>query len=329
MRSKLFARSAVDKKVDAIVRNVENLADVQCRKQVVAANETHSAERYIVEEQTPGNKVGQIQNGVRERHEYQHFGYFVRVVTSVCPFAFHTFFHGAIFGALDRFIDVQQGSFFDQSGLISLDFGRLDLDLDRATIQHGLSLLFGSDQSENDQKVAHKNDEYGYKHGNNNVRNGNNEVGALELFLHIAVLDREGFVQEQFSRFEKKRDPNVGYGTNGCDQDDGDPSKQARFELGSLKQRKVDGDRSLYGKHYDYVGGQEAQKVAKVVDQRAGEIESVRDVDQAEQALFVDVRLSHVVDVGGRVAECVHVAVVPVQVNVYISSQRVFEEMLK
>jgi hypothetical protein len=80
-RPKSLTGETVDKKVNAIVEHVENLAELNRREQVVLGDGVVlSLNAHFIEKNTPRNKIRQVEHGVRERHEQKHSGNLVRVV---------------------------------------------------------------------------------------------------------------------------------------------------------------------------------------------------------------------------------------------------------
>ncbi len=67
--------------MNTVVEHVEDLAELNGREQVVLGDDVSLVPNaQLVEEDTPGDEVGQVEDGVGERHEQEHARDLVRVV---------------------------------------------------------------------------------------------------------------------------------------------------------------------------------------------------------------------------------------------------------
>ena len=72
LSTKPFAGRTVNKKVNGIIEDVEDLAYIQCREHVKAFHERELMKCHAQKKQWPRYEIRQIDDGVGERHEQEH-----------------------------------------------------------------------------------------------------------------------------------------------------------------------------------------------------------------------------------------------------------------
>ena len=116
------------------------------------------------------------------------------------------------------------------------------------------------------------------------------EYAALR---QVAVVESGGSYEERY--------PDGGGDAHHDQREHNREQRVLRFEF-LLQERRSDGAGALYGERHEYVGGDEAQKVACRVDEAAAKVVAVDYVDQVDVAALVVVELvRHVVQPGQRI----------------------------